>query len=92
TVAAPASLFAYLYDVDAGGTGRLITTGTVTLTGAGPADINLEPISWTVPAGHHVSVVVDTVDPRYLGRSVPGSTVTIGSTAADPATLSVPLG
>ncbi|MGH8962907.1 MAG: alpha/beta fold hydrolase [Jatrophihabitantaceae bacterium] len=92
TVAAPASLFAYLYDVDAGGTGRLITTGTMTLTGAGPADINLEPISWTVPAGHHVSVVVDTVDPRYLGRSVPGSTVTIGSTAADPATLSVPLG
>lgn len=96
STAANASLFAYLYDVDAGGTGTLLSYGTRTLTGtpgvAQAANIELDPISWTVPAGHHLSLVIDSVDARYLGRSVPGSTITLSSSASDPATLSVPVG
>jgi hypothetical protein len=91
TVSGRASLFAYLYDVDAAGTGQLMTSGTVTVRASGAADIGFEPISWTVPAGHHVSLVLDTVDPRYLGQSEPGSAVIVGSTPADPATLQVPV-
>ncbi len=91
------SLYAYLYDVDASGSGTLMTAKPYSLVGATPGhalavDVALEPISWTVAAGHHLSLVIDTVDPRYLSVSVPGSTVSFSSTAADPATLQVPLG
>jgi X-Pro dipeptidyl-peptidase-like protein len=54
-------------------------------------DLNLEATSWEVPAGHHLVLVVDTVDPRYLGRSSLGSTVSFSSPANDPAYLSVPI-
>ena len=91
-----ASLFAYLYDVDAAGTGTLVSFGVATLTGtagvAQAADIELGPIAWTVAAGHHLSLVIDSTDARYLGRSVPGSTITLSSSATDPATLTVPVG
>jgi len=78
------SLFAYLYDVDALGVGSLISHKPFTLRGATPGkalpiDLRLEATSWEVPAGHHLVLVVDTVDPRYLGRSMLGSTVTFGS-------------
>ncbi len=92
-----ASLFAYLYDVDPTGTGRLITFGTKTLTGPAltrgePADITLGPISWTVPTGHRIALVIDSVDARYLGRSVPGTAITLASTSTDPARLTLPVG
>jgi predicted acyl esterase len=91
------SLFAYLYDVDALGRGALITHQPVTMHDVTPGaprtvDLGLEPISWDVPAGHHLELVVDTVDPRYRGESQPGSTVTFGSPAGDPAWLRVPTG
>jgi putative CocE/NonD family hydrolase len=91
------SLYAYLYDVDGSGSGTLMTAKPYSLVGAAPGratsvDVALEPISWTVAAGHHLSLVIDTVDPRYLSVSVPGSTVEFSSTAADPATLQVPVG
>lgn len=96
STASSASLFAYLYDVNASGTGTLISYGTRTLTGkpgaTQAADIDLGPIAWTVGAGHHLSLVIDSADARYLGRSVPGSTIMLSSTAADPATLTVPVG
>jgi putative CocE/NonD family hydrolase len=92
TVAGPTSLFAYLYDVDGAGSGRLMSYGTVTVSRSGDADVALEPISWTLPSGHHVALVVDSVDPRFLSRYVPGSAVQIASSASDPATLAVPLG
>lgn len=90
------SLFAYLYDVDALGIGSLISHKPYTLRGAtaGQAktlDLRLEATSWEVPAGHHLVLVVDTVDPRYLGRSSLGSTVSFSSPANDPAYLSVPI-
>lgn len=96
STAPSASLFAYLYDVNASGTGTLVSYGTRTLTGkpgaTQAANIQLGPIAWTVAAGHHLSLVIDSTDARYLGRSVPGSTITLSSTAADPATLTVPVG
>ncbi|HZY76382.1 MAG TPA: CocE/NonD family hydrolase C-terminal non-catalytic domain-containing protein, partial [Jatrophihabitantaceae bacterium] len=55
-------------------------------------DIDLGPIAWTVAPGHHLSLVIDSTDARFLGRSVPGSTITLSSTASDPATLTVPVG
>jgi predicted acyl esterase len=91
-----ASLFAYLYDVNGSGTGRLISYGARTVTGKPGAtlatDIDLGPIAWTVAPGHHLSLVIDSTDARFLGRSVPGSTITLSSTASDPATLTVPVG
>ncbi len=94
--AASTSLFAYLYDVDALGVGSLISHKPYTLRGATPGkavplDVRLEATSWEVPAGHHLVLVVDTVDPRYLGRSVIGSTVTFSSPAGDPSWVSVPV-
>ncbi|MFF1820462.1 CocE/NonD family hydrolase [Kribbella sp. NPDC058245] len=90
------SLFAYLYDVNALGVGSLISHKPLTLRGATPGkavpiDLRLEATSWEVPAGHHLTLVVDTVDPRYLGRSSVGSSVTFSSPANSPAYLSVPV-
>jgi hypothetical protein len=90
------SLFAYLYDVDALGVGALVSHKPYTLRGAttGKAvslDFKLEATSWEVAAGHHFVLVVDTVDPRYLGRSVLGTTVSFSSPAGDPSWLTVPV-
>ncbi len=90
------SLFAYLYDVDALGVGSLMSHKPFTLRGATPGralpiDLRLEATSWEVPAGHHLVLVVDTVDPRYLGRSAIGTSVTFSSPAGDPSWISVPV-
>ncbi|TCO39023.1 putative acyl esterase [Kribbella antiqua] len=90
------SLFAYLYDVDALGVGSLISHKPLTLRGATPGkavpvDARLEATSWEVPAGHHLVLVVDTVAPRYLGRSAIGTTLTFSSPAGDPSSISVPV-
>jgi hypothetical protein len=74
------SLFAYLYDVDALGIGSLISHKPFTLRGATPgkhcrSTSGWRRRAWEVPAGHHLVLVIDTVDPRYLGqaRSAPRS-------------------
>ncbi|MEU4602057.1 CocE/NonD family hydrolase [Kribbella sp. NPDC023972] len=90
------SLFAYLYDVDALGVGSLVSHKPFTLRGATPGkavpiDVRLEATSWEVPAGHHLVLVVDTVDPRYLGHSAIGKTVTFSSPAGDPSSISIPV-
>ncbi|MGH3440108.1 MAG: CocE/NonD family hydrolase C-terminal non-catalytic domain-containing protein, partial [Sciscionella sp.] len=92
---ADTSLFAYLYDVGPFGFGSLITCKPYSLRDATPGkaqtvDFTLKPDVWNVPAGHHLSLVVDTVDPRYLGISTVGSTVTFSSPAGDPSYLRVP--
>jgi putative CocE/NonD family hydrolase len=88
------SLFAYLYDVDAFGNGSLITSTPYSLLNATPGvarsvDIALQPISWIVAGGHHLALVVDTVDPRYNSSSGIGSSVTFGSPAGNPSTLTI---
>lgn len=87
------SLFAYLYDVDALGVGSLISHKPITLQGTSTVaiDLRLEATSWEVPAGHHLVLAVDTVDPRYRGRSTIGTSVTFSSPAGDPSWISVPV-
>jgi predicted acyl esterase len=90
------SLFAYLYDVDALGVGSLMSHKPLTLRGATPGkavpiDLRLEATSWEVLAGHHLVLVVDTVDPRYLGHSAIGQTVTFSSPSGDPSSISIPV-
>lgn len=88
TSAPAVSLFGYLYDVN-GDSGRLMTHGALTVSGStAEVQLALQPISWTLAAGHRLTLVVDTVDTRYFGQSVPGTTVTLAS----PATLTVPVG
>ncbi|MDT4934655.1 MAG: hypothetical protein QOK11_2547, partial [Pseudonocardiales bacterium] len=95
--AASTTLIAYLYDVDASGSGTLMTYKPYSLVRATAGtpkgvDIALEPIAWTLPAGHRLSLVIDTVDWRYESLNVPGSTAAFTSPRGDPATLSVPIG
>ncbi|HEV7206737.1 MAG TPA: alpha/beta fold hydrolase [Jatrophihabitans sp.] len=68
--AGAASVYAYLYDVDERGTGRLMTWQPVTATGLTPGrprdlDLALPPVAWTVARGHHLLLVVDRADPRF---------------------------
>lgn len=89
--ASTTTLFAYLYDVDAFGTGSLMTHKALTVgAGTTEVDLELEPTSWRVAAGHHVVLVVDGVDPRYRSTSVAGTTVTV-TPGTDPA-LELPRG
>lgn len=63
-------LVAYLYDMDALGTGTLITHGPLTLPAASygqrtQVNMNLVATAYNVPAGHKVVLVVDTEDLLY---------------------------
>jgi predicted acyl esterase len=87
--AADTTLFAYLYDVGPLGLGSLLTHKPYSLLGATPGvakniDLRLEPIAWNVAAGHHLALVVDTVDPRYLSASKLGGSVTLAGTLTVP--------
>jgi len=89
---ADTTLIAYLYDVDALGNGGLITHKPITLahSGSQSLDLRLEPSLWTVPAGHHLTLAVDSMDLRYSSTSKLGGTVTFASPAGDPSVLTVP--
>jgi putative CocE/NonD family hydrolase len=81
------TLYAYLYDVDTTGSASLMTFAPYTFAASGSArSIPLGPTSWTVATGHHVVLVVDTVDARYRPAAPSGSTLTLSS----PASLDVP--
>jgi putative CocE/NonD family hydrolase len=87
-----ATLFTYLYDVDAAGSASLMSVAPYTVTGASsptPISLDLPPTSWTFAPGHRLAVVVDTVDGRWHSASAAGSTVTLSSSAAHPASLSL---
>jgi hypothetical protein len=51
----------------------------------------MQPISWTVPGGNHLALVIDTVDDRYASLTPKGATVTIGSSAQHPAVFINPV-
>ena len=68
------TIVAYLYDVDALGDAHLITEAPTTWLGATPThatsiDLRLPATAYTLPAGHALSLVVDTTDPLYLGAN-----------------------
>lgn len=63
-------LVAYLYDMDAWGTGKLITHGVITLPDANWGEktrINFDLVTtaYDVPPGHKVVLAIDTKDPQY---------------------------
>jgi len=74
---ARAQVSAYLYDVDAIGTGVLITHGATTLHWATPGQtldlpLDFAATAYDVPAGHHIGVVIDTADSLYASPVHPG--------------------
>ncbi|MGG2460981.1 CocE/NonD family hydrolase [Streptomyces sp. RGM 3693] len=97
TASAPqGTAFAYLYDVNALGVGKLIAHAPQSWSGkqpghAFPLDVTLFPTAYDLPAGHRLALVLDTADPLYGGRTPRGSSVSFGSPAGGPAELSVPL-
>jgi dienelactone hydrolase len=88
-----ATIVAYLYAVDAAGTGRLITHAPVTGGVAGRAGalaVTFPATATDVSAGQRIALVVDTKDPLYLDVNQLGP-LTVSSPAADPSWLSMPL-
>ena len=47
------------------------------LTAARAVTIPLEPTAWTVRAGHHLLLALDTHDDRYRSLTPSGGTVTL---------------
>jgi predicted acyl esterase len=100
TVTPPAqtgTVVAYLYDVDGLGIGHLVnylpyswkhaTAGRPTAV-----DLDFPPTEYSVAAGHHLSLVVDSKDPLFLDWNSGGGRLGFGSTAADPSWLDIPVG
>jgi predicted acyl esterase len=89
------SLFFYLYSTTRHGTGALVTHKPHTLHDAEPGEpvtveVDLEPVVRDVPAGHSLTLVIDTDDPRYTTESGIGEHVEFGSPDDAPAVLRVP--
>lgn len=82
TPSAPAgTFFAYLYDVDALGVGRLVTHTPYTFRDRAPGvpftvDTDFTATAYTVPAGHRVALVIDSADPLYRQHNPSGAHVT----------------
>ncbi|GAA2388298.1 CocE/NonD family hydrolase [Dactylosporangium salmoneum] len=79
--AAQGTVVAYLYDLDALGNAKLITHAPVTWLGTSAGsrsvDVALSATAYDVPAGHSLTLVVDTTDPLYYDANTLGGTVTV---------------
>ena len=89
--ASTSSFFAYLYDVKPSGVGTLMSVTPDTVTGldrtsAKSVSLSLVPIDWTVPAGDHVTLVIDTDDAKWTSQAPAGSTLGISA----PSSLTLP--
>ncbi|WP_306207970.1 CocE/NonD family hydrolase [Actinoplanes sp. RD1] len=77
------TIVAYLYDLDALGTATLITHAPASWLGTTPGDrtldVDLWPTAYDVPAGHSLTLVVDTTDPLYYDENAPGRTITVAT-------------
>jgi predicted acyl esterase len=75
------TLFAYLYDLDLLGNARLVTHAPVTWIGTAPGDrtvdVGLYATAYDVPAGHSLTLVVDTMDPLYFEENASNRSITI---------------
>ncbi|MDT4891296.1 MAG: hypothetical protein QOE97_331 [Pseudonocardiales bacterium] len=84
---------AYLYDVGTNGTSQLMTYAPVRQPAvAGTAqqvDLQFQPTSWTLAAGHHVALILDGADQRFTLLPTQG-TVTFDATRSA-AVLTLPL-
>lgn len=91
------TMFLYLYDVTPDGAGTLIDMQPYTATrlkahAASKIAVPMQPVTWSVPPGDHLTLVMDTVDPRYQSLTKSRTTLTVGSTKKTPAWFSVPAG
>ncbi|HKC29426.1 MAG TPA: CocE/NonD family hydrolase C-terminal non-catalytic domain-containing protein, partial [Jatrophihabitans sp.] len=87
-----ATVFLYLYDVTPAGLGTLIDMQPYTATGLHadrPKDlsIDMQPMCWSLPTSDHLTLVIDTVDPRYQSLTPSGTTITVSSTQKQPASF-----
>ncbi|MGX2996285.1 alpha/beta fold hydrolase [Streptomyces sp. JNUCC 64] len=95
-----ATLVAYLYDVAPDGTARLIAHEPYTATDLTPkADTAvvwfLQAVSYDLPTGHRLALVVNSRDPlySYAGSDLPAlTTTTVSSVSGTEARLDLPLG
>ena len=75
------TLVAYLYDLDVLGNARLITHAPVTWLGSAggdrPVEVALSAAAYDVPAGHSLTLVVDTADPLYYDANAAGDSITV---------------
>jgi len=80
--AAHGTVVAYLYDLDALGNAGLITHAPTTWLGTADGDravdLALPATAFDLPAGHSLTLVVDTVDPLYYDENAPNDSITIG--------------
>jgi dienelactone hydrolase len=86
--AANGTVVAYLYDLDALGTGSLIGHAPASWLGAAPGrpttlDVPLPAAGYDVPAGHRIALVVDTADPLYRGYNSGGTVTFTGGSWLD---------
>jgi hypothetical protein len=51
----------------------------------------MQPVSWTVPRGDHLAVVIDTVDARYTSLTPSRATVGVASSSKHPAYFAIPV-
>jgi predicted acyl esterase len=79
--AAQGTVVAYLYDLDRLGTATLITHAPATWldtdSGGRSLDLDLSATAYDVPAGHSLTLVIDTVDPLYYDENAPNGSVTV---------------
>ncbi|MEU8976557.1 CocE/NonD family hydrolase [Streptomyces monashensis] len=90
------TVFAYLYDANVGGVGKLISHAPQSWSGrtpgqAFPLDVALFTTAYDLPAGHRLALVLDTKDPAYGGSTPLGSNVSFSSPQTDPSRLVLPL-
>jgi putative CocE/NonD family hydrolase len=90
-----ATIYLHLYDVDDTGHGSLVSFQPYTATGLSASKpreltIDMQPISWSVPSGDHLTLVIDTYDQRYQSLTPAGNSVTVSSTSGEPAWFSAP--
>jgi predicted acyl esterase len=70
------TLIAYLYDTGPLGFGKLVGNAPITwLAATDTLDLKLEAMANDIPAGHRLTLVVDTVDPLYMGADQAGASV-----------------
>ncbi|GHE09591.1 CocE/NonD family hydrolase [Streptomyces alanosinicus] len=90
------TVFAYLYDVNVLGVGKLISHAPQSWSDrtpgrAFPLDVSLFTTAYDLPAGHRLALVVDSKDPAYGGSTPLGSDISFSSPQADPSRLVLPL-
>jgi predicted acyl esterase len=94
--AAAGTVVAYVYDVDPLGTGSLVNYLPYSWKHATPGqpqpvDLDFSPTAYTLAAGHHLALVVDSKDPLFLDWNTGDGRLGFVSTAADPSWLDVPV-